>query len=211
MATVSGQPVVTSPDHSHASATSPEPDEGSQEKEPEKEKKKRSRGKRGGQKHKKGKRRDMSQSRDDDAAAESVEAAVNNAKKLAEQPALEPDVQTVAQDMQAVTGTILRMGLIEVDTEIQLGTGSNGTIVFAGKFDGREVAVKRMLIQFYDIASQETRLLRETDDHPNGRCSMTAVDYSTNRQQSFDTIHSRSETDSFTLRLNDALRPWPTS
>jgi serine/threonine-protein kinase/endoribonuclease IRE1 len=61
------------------------------------------------------------------------------------------------------------MGNIEVNTDEQLGTGSNGTLVFAGKFDGRAVAVKRMLIQFYDIASQETRLLRESDDHPNGR------------------------------------------
>jgi serine/threonine-protein kinase/endoribonuclease IRE1 len=41
-------------------------------------------------------------------------------------------------------------------------------MVFEGRFDGREVAVKRMLIQFFDIASQETKLLRESDDHPNG-------------------------------------------
>ena len=70
-----------------------------------------------------------------------------------------------------VTGPIIRMGNIEVNTEVQLGTGSNGTIVFAGMFDGREVAVKRMLIQFYDIASQETRLLRESDDLVNHRRS----------------------------------------
>jgi serine/threonine-protein kinase/endoribonuclease IRE1 len=44
-------------------------------------------------------------------------------------------------------------------------------MVFEGKFDGREVAVKRMLIQFFDIASQETKLLRESDDHPNGMLS----------------------------------------
>lgn len=74
---------------------------------------------------------------------------------------------TVPNDMSSVTGPIIRMGNIEVNTDEQLGTGSNGTLVFAGKFDGREVAVKRMLIQFYDIASQETRLLRESDDHPN--------------------------------------------
>jgi serine/threonine-protein kinase/endoribonuclease IRE1 len=42
-------------------------------------------------------------------------------------------------------------------------------MVFEGNFDGRDVAVKRMLMQFYDIASQETKLLRESDDHPNGR------------------------------------------
>ena len=51
----------------------------------------------------------------------------------------------------------------------QLGTGSNGTIVYAGKFDGREVAIKAMLVKFYDVASQETKLLRESDDHSNGK------------------------------------------
>ncbi|TDZ36019.1 Serine/threonine-protein kinase/endoribonuclease IRE1 [Colletotrichum spinosum] len=133
-----------------------------------KKKKPAHRGRRGGAKHRKGKKREeVSQSRDDETPA-SVEDAVNKAKKLGGQVTqLEPDVVTVTNDMQAVTGPIIRMGNIEVDTENQLGTGSNGTLVFAGKFDGREVAVKRMLIQFYDIASQETRLLRESDDHPN--------------------------------------------
>lgn len=131
-------------------------------------KKKAHRGRRGGVKHKKGKGRENSLSRNDEPNSATVEEAVNNAKKLGDRPAFEPDVMTVANDMQAVTGPIIRMGNIEVDTEDQLGTGSNGTLVFAGKFDGREVAVKRMLIQFYDIASQETRLLRESDDHPNG-------------------------------------------
>ncbi|ODA82489.1 hypothetical protein RJ55_00996 [Drechmeria coniospora] len=132
------------------------------------EKKKKShRGRRGGVKHRKGRALEASQSREDENSATTVEEAVNNAKKLGDRPSLEPDVMTVANDMQAVTGPIIRMGNIEVNTELQLGTGSNGTLVFAGKFDGREVAVKRMLIQFYDIASQETRLLRESDDHPN--------------------------------------------
>ncbi|KAK0391585.1 hypothetical protein NLU13_1085 [Sarocladium strictum] len=130
-------------------------------------KKKAHRGRRGGVKHKKGKGRENSLSRNDEPTSATVEEAVNNAKKLGDRPIFEPDVMTVANDMQAVTGPIIRMGNIEVNTEVQLGTGSNGTLVFAGKFDGREVAVKRMLIQFYDIASQETRLLRESDDHPN--------------------------------------------
>ncbi|KAF7553342.1 hypothetical protein G7Z17_g3724 [Cylindrodendrum hubeiense] len=134
---------------------------------PPEKKKKAHRGRRGGVKHRKAARaRELSQSRDDEPG-QSVEDAVNNAKKLGDRPSLEPDVMTVANDMSSVTGPIIRMGNIEVNTDEQLGTGSNGTLVFAGKFDGREVAVKRMLIQFYDIASQETRLLRESDDHPN--------------------------------------------
>ncbi|KFA53832.1 hypothetical protein S40293_01657 [Stachybotrys chartarum IBT 40293] len=132
-------------------------------------KKKAHRGRRGGVKHKKGlKARENSQSRDDQPPV-SVEDAVRNAKKLGDRPHLEPDVVTVTNDMQGVEGPVMLMGNIEVNMDEQLGTGSNGTLVFAGKFDGRDVAVKRMLIQFYDIASQETRLLRESDDHPNGK------------------------------------------
>lgn len=133
---------------------------------PVKGKKKAHRGRRGGVKHRPKKQRENSQSRDDEPTA-SVEEAVKNAKRLGDKPSLQPDVMTVHNDMSAVTNPIMRMGNIEVNTEIQLGTGSNGTLVFAGRFDGRDVAVKRMLIQFYDIASQETRLLRESDDHPN--------------------------------------------
>ncbi|KAJ4244381.1 bifunctional endoribonuclease/protein kinase ire1 [Fusarium torreyae] len=134
---------------------------------PPEKKKKAHRGRRGGVKHRKNRGQEASQSRGDDPSTATVEDAVNNAKKYGDRPSLEPDVMTVHDDMQSVTGPIIRMGNIEVNTEEQLGTGSNGTLVFAGKFDGRAVAVKRMLIQFYDIASQETRLLRESDDHPN--------------------------------------------
>ncbi|OAA52203.1 serine/threonine-protein kinase [Beauveria brongniartii RCEF 3172] len=134
---------------------------------PAKGKKKAHRGRRGGVKHRPKKQRENSQSRDDDLTASTVEEAIKNAKRLGDTPSLQPDVMTVHNDMNAVTNPIMRMGNIEVNTEVQLGTGSNGTLVFAGRFDGRDVAVKRMLIQFYDIASQETRLLRESDDHPN--------------------------------------------
>ncbi|KAF4460347.1 IRE kinase [Fusarium albosuccineum] len=134
---------------------------------PPEKKKKAHRGRRGGVKHRKGRAGELSQSRGDDPGPGTVEDAVNNAKKLGDRPSLEADTITVANDMSSVTGPIIRMGNIEVNTDEQLGTGSNGTLVFAGKFDGREVAVKRMLIQFYDIASQETKLLRESDDHPN--------------------------------------------
>lgn len=48
-----------------------------------------------------------------------------------------------------------------------LGYGSSGTVVFEGKFQERKVAVKRMLVDFYDIASREISLLSESDEHPN--------------------------------------------
>lgn len=48
-----------------------------------------------------------------------------------------------------------------------LGYGSSGTVVFEGRFQNRPVAVKRMLIDFCDIASLEIKLLTESDDHAN--------------------------------------------
>ncbi|ESW98881.1 hypothetical protein KL918_001726 [Ogataea parapolymorpha] len=48
-----------------------------------------------------------------------------------------------------------------------LGYGSHGTVVFKGSFENRPVAVKRMLLDFYDVASHEINLLQESDDHPN--------------------------------------------
>ncbi|KAL6453309.1 IRE1 Serine/threonine-protein kinase/endoribonuclease IRE1 [Candida maltosa Xu316] len=48
-----------------------------------------------------------------------------------------------------------------------LGYGSHGTVVFEGSFENRPVAVKRMLLDFYDVANHEVRLLQESDDHPN--------------------------------------------
>ncbi|RHZ90011.1 hypothetical protein Glove_9g149 [Diversispora epigaea] len=52
-------------------------------------------------------------------------------------------------------------------TDKILGYGSHGTIVYKGSFEGRDVAVKRLLIDFYDIAHHEVSLLQESDDHPN--------------------------------------------
>ncbi|TLS21120.1 uncharacterized protein PpBr36_10573 [Pyricularia pennisetigena] len=135
---------------------------------PEPEKKKKAhRGRRGGTKHRK-KKREGSVSRDDDPPQASVSEIVDKAKQLGDAPRrIEPDLRTIIDNVQDLTGPIYKMGSLEVNEDQQLGTGSNGTVVFAGKWDGRDVAVKRMLIQFYDIASQETRLLRESDDHPN--------------------------------------------
>lgn len=48
-----------------------------------------------------------------------------------------------------------------------LGTGCEGTVVYRGTFDGREVAVKRVVSEFVKFAHREADLLRESDTHPH--------------------------------------------
>lgn len=48
-----------------------------------------------------------------------------------------------------------------------LGYGSSGTVVFRGTFQGRAVAVKRLLRDFVQMASKEVSLLQSADNHPN--------------------------------------------
>jgi serine/threonine protein kinase len=58
------------------------------------------------------------------------------------------------------------VGQLKIENEI-LGYGSHGTVVFKGVFQGRPVAVKRLLCDFYHIAHREVELLLESDYHPN--------------------------------------------
>ncbi|KAJ2721725.1 bifunctional endoribonuclease/protein kinase ire1 [Coemansia sp. Benny D115] len=48
-----------------------------------------------------------------------------------------------------------------------LGYGSHGTVVYRGTFQGRAVAVKRLLLDFYDVADHEVHVLQQSDTHPN--------------------------------------------
>lgn len=136
-------------------------------------KKKTRRGRRAGVKHRpKSKGQTSSQQGEGEKSEETVTHAVDEAKNLVKdvtKSALEPDAKIFEPDHNGVLRPVLRLGNIDVQLDNQLGTGSNGTLVFAGEMGGRPVAVKRMLIQFYDIASQETKLLMESDDHPNGK------------------------------------------
>ncbi|RCV12980.1 hypothetical protein SETIT_2G310300v2 [Setaria italica] len=49
----------------------------------------------------------------------------------------------------------------------EIGRGSNGTVVFEGSYDGRQVAVKRLLHSHNDIAEKETQNLIISDRDPN--------------------------------------------
>lgn len=134
--------------------------------EPVKKKKKAHRGKRAGKNHRKKISPDTSIG---DVASHTVDEAVDLAKNIGERSrTLEPNIQTLPYQVENVDTPILRIDeSLQVNEDEQLGTGSNGTVVYAGKWQDRPVAVKRMLRDFYDIASQETRLLREVDRHQN--------------------------------------------
>ena len=136
---------------------------------PEKKPKKAHRGRRGGVKHRKGvkKQQEGSEARAGSTSPD-IDDAVPGIKNIGAPPKLEPNIVTLKNNPEDVSGPIIEIGGIEVNQDEQLGMGSNGTIVFAGKFHGRDVAVKRMLTQFWDIATQETQLLLESDHHPNG-------------------------------------------
>ncbi|KAJ1327405.1 serine/threonine-protein kinase/endoribonuclease IRE1 [Microdochium nivale] len=130
-------------------------------------KKKAHRGRRGGVKHRKGVKKQDSTGSKEDNGSDELNDVVPGIQNVGMPADMEPNITTINNDPEDVSGPILRIGDIEVNQDVELGMGSNGTIVFSGKFHGRDVAVKRMLTQFWEIATQETRLLLESDKHPN--------------------------------------------
>ncbi|CAG0893148.1 unnamed protein product [Cyprideis torosa] len=61
----------------------------------------------------------------------------------------------------------IRVGKIDFHPDDVLGKGCEGTFVFRGRFDNRDVAVKRVLPDCFSIADREVNLLRESDQHNN--------------------------------------------
>uniref|UniRef100_A0A4W3IIN8 Serine/threonine-protein kinase/endoribonuclease IRE1 n=1 Tax=Callorhinchus milii TaxID=7868 RepID=A0A4W3IIN8_CALMI len=59
------------------------------------------------------------------------------------------------------------IGKISFNPKEVLGHGAEGTFVFRGCFDDRNVAVKRILPECFNFAEREVQLLRESDEHPN--------------------------------------------
>lgn len=75
-------------------------------------------------------------------------------------------ISVAASESPAVSGP-LQINSLVIHTDKVIGQGSCGTIVFEGSFEGRNVAVKRMLSQYYELASQEVSFLQQSDDHAN--------------------------------------------
>ncbi|XP_015749967.1 PREDICTED: serine/threonine-protein kinase/endoribonuclease IRE1-like isoform X3 [Acropora digitifera] len=62
---------------------------------------------------------------------------------------------------------LISVGKISFSLKDILGRGCEGTMVYKGKFDGRDAAVKRILPECFSFADREVDLLRESDTHPN--------------------------------------------
>lgn len=143
---------------------SPGPEEDDLIDSPQPGKKKARRGVRGGKNRKK-----RSNSKHD--AKDSIEQTVEEVLQISPEPQIEPKVTQIspdgANDMTDISAGIVQIGHLRVFTDVVLGHGSHGTVVYKGSFGSRDVAVKRMLSNFYDIAAHEVGLLQESDDHQN--------------------------------------------
>lgn len=61
----------------------------------------------------------------------------------------------------------LQVGKIFFNPNEVLGKGCEGTFVFKGTFEKRNIAVKRILPECFTLADREVSLLRESDTHEN--------------------------------------------
>lgn len=122
-------------------------------------KKKRKRGSRGGKRGgSKGKKSP------EDAPEETDDVAPNSEETIATKSLIKAIAEIPSSKL---TTKRLQIENNLVISDKVLGYGSHGTVVYQGTFENRPVAVKRMLLDFFDIANHEVRLLQESDDHPN--------------------------------------------
>ena len=79
--------------------------------------------------------------------------------------ALQPDqAMDLVSSVTDVSGSV-RLNDLIVHTDKILGHGSGGTTVYEGIFGTIDVAVKRMLLAYFDLAAQEVALLQQSDHH----------------------------------------------
>ncbi|KAH9504016.1 Serine/threonine-protein kinase/endoribonuclease IRE1 [Bulinus truncatus] len=97
----------------------------------------------------------------------SNEQSVKNILEQLEQAGISTSKSTADLSTADVSSGIARVGQIVFNTKHVLGHGCEGTFVFSGQFDNRNVAVKRLLPECFSFADREVELLRESDQHPN--------------------------------------------
>jgi len=98
--------------------------------------------------------------------ANEVQEPVKTESPPTVQPSPSQVISVDASESPSVSGKIQINNLV-INTDHLIGRGSAGTCVFEGSFGQRDVAVKRMLSQYYELASQEVVFLQENDDHAN--------------------------------------------
>ncbi|KAI9201812.1 uncharacterized protein BJ171DRAFT_516596 [Polychytrium aggregatum] len=95
----------------------------------------------------------------------------NRRRFLHEDSDIETEKENIDPDHPSATDATIENGVSElrslVLTDTILGHGSHGTVVYKGSFEGREVAIKRLLLEFYDVADHEVNVLQDSDHHPN--------------------------------------------
>ncbi|XP_012398456.2 serine/threonine-protein kinase/endoribonuclease IRE2 [Sarcophilus harrisii] len=69
-------------------------------------------------------------------------------------------------DTEAPDEELTVVGKISFNSKDVLGRGTGGTFVFRGQFEGRAVAVKRLLRECFSLVHREVQLLQESDSHP---------------------------------------------
>ncbi|NXC22896.1 ERN2 endoribonuclease, partial [Corythaeola cristata] len=73
----------------------------------------------------------------------------------------DPAVPATAEEPDMIV-----VGKVSFNPKDVLGHGAGGTFVFRGRFEGRNVAVKRLLPECFHLVDREVQLLRESDEHP---------------------------------------------
>ncbi|XP_053564106.1 serine/threonine-protein kinase/endoribonuclease IRE1 [Bombina bombina] len=74
---------------------------------------------------------------------------------------------TSVEQEEADEDRTVTVGKISFNPREVLGHGAEGTIVYRGRFDNRDVAVKRILPECFSFADREVQMLRESDEYPN--------------------------------------------
>ncbi|XP_053410458.1 serine/threonine-protein kinase/endoribonuclease IRE2 isoform X2 [Nycticebus coucang] len=78
-----------------------------------------------------------------------------------------PSPSEQAQPLNDPEEPLTVVGKISFNPKDVLGRGAGGTFVFRGQFEGRAVAVKRLLRECFGLVQREVQLLQESDRHPN--------------------------------------------
>lgn len=92
----------------------------------------------------------------------------NNKKKKSMSPEALEEQAAIVPEVHQKDG-MMQVGKLRVDTRPDrcLGHGSNGTVVFPGHLDGREVAVKRLIRSSNSLAAKEIKHLLSSDENPH--------------------------------------------